>query len=125
MLTDDDLAAWLDELEGQDLDEGRQANVRETRREHERAVKVPSDLVERISETTSNALPVWKEAKAEDDFDAFADTLEEIIQLKRRYAEAIDPDRDPTRCCSRSTNPTSAWTPPNRSSNACGTNSSR
>jgi carboxypeptidase Taq len=95
MLTDDDLAAWLDELEGQDLDEGRQANVRETRREHERAVKVPSDLVERISETTSNALPVWKEAKAEDDFDAFADTLEEIIQLKREYAEAIDPDRDP------------------------------
>jgi len=95
MLTDDDLAGWLDELDGQDLDEGQQANVRETRREHERAVKVPSDLVERISETTSNALPVWKEAKAEDDFDAYADTLEEIIQLKREYAEAIDPDRDP------------------------------
>ncbi len=95
LLTDDDLGEWLDELEGRDLDGGRRANVRETRREHERAVKVPSDLVQRISETTSNALPVWKEAKAEDDFGAFEETLEEIVALKREYAEAIDPDRDP------------------------------
>ena len=95
LLTDDQLAEWLDELGDEALDGGQQAVVRETRRQHERAVRVPSDLVQRISETTSNALPVWKEAKAEDDFDAFADTLEEIVQLEREYAEAIDPDRDP------------------------------
>ena len=95
LLTDDDVAEWLDELEDADLDPEQQAVVREVRRQHDRAVKVPSDLVQRISEATSNALPVWKEAKADDDFDAFADTLEELIELKREYAEAIDPDRDP------------------------------
>jgi len=95
LLTDDDLAEWLDELEGTDLDAEQEAVVREVRRQHDRAVKVPGDLVQRISETTSNALPVWEQARADDDFDAFADTLRELVQLKREYAEAIDPDRDP------------------------------
>jgi len=95
LLTDDDLAEWLDELDDADLDPEQEAVVREVRRDHERAVRVPSDLVERISEATSNALPVWEEAKAEDDFDLFAETLEEIVELRREYAEAIDPDRDP------------------------------
>jgi len=95
LLTDDDLAAWLDELDGAELEPEQAAVVREVRREHERAVRVPSDLVERISEASSNALPVWEEAKAEDDFDMFAETLEEMVELRREYAAAIDPDRDP------------------------------
>ncbi|WP_324663446.1 carboxypeptidase M32 [Haloarcula sediminis] len=95
LLTDDQLGAWLDELDGADLDAEQAAVVREVRRDHERAVRVPSDLVERISEASSNALPVWEEAKAEDDFGMFADTLEEMVELRREYAAAIDPDRDP------------------------------
>ncbi len=95
LLTDDDVADWLDELEGADLDPEREAVVREVRRQHGRAVRVPEDLVTRISEASSNALPVWERAKADDDFDAFADTLEEIVELRREYAAAIDPDRDP------------------------------
>ena len=95
LLTDDEIGERLDELEAKMLDGEQSAVVREIRRKHERAVRVPNDLVERISETTSNALPVWKEAKAEDDFDSFAETLQEIIELNREYAEEIDPDRDP------------------------------
>ncbi|GGO00748.1 MULTISPECIES: carboxypeptidase M32 [Haloarcula] len=95
LLTDDQLGEWLDELEDADLDPEQEAVVREVRRDHERAVKVPADLVERISEASSNALPVWEEAKAEDDFEMYADTLEEMVELRREYAEAIDPDRDP------------------------------
>ncbi|WP_135306203.1 carboxypeptidase M32 [Haloarcula amylovorans] len=95
LLTDDQLSEWLDDLESAELDPEQEAVVREVRRDHERAVRVPSDLVERISEASSNALPVWEQAKAEDDFDHYADTLEEMVQLRREYAEAIDPDRDP------------------------------
>src|SRR6056297_2023167 len=95
LLTDDQLAEWLDELDGADLEPEQAAVVREVRRDHERAVRVSSDLVERISEASSNALPVWEEAKAEDDFEMFADTLEEMVELRREYAAAIDPDRDP------------------------------
>ena len=95
LLTDDQLGEWLDELDEADLAPEQAAVVREVRRDHERAVRVPSDLVERISEASSNALPVWEEAKAEDDFEMFADTLEEMVELRREYAAAIDPDRDP------------------------------
>jgi carboxypeptidase Taq len=95
LLTADELGDFLDDLEGADLEPDRRANVREMRRQHERAVRVPEDLVEDLSEATSNALPVWEEAKAAGDFGAFEDTLAEIVDLKRAYAEAIDPDRDP------------------------------
>ncbi len=95
LLTDDDLAAWLDDLEAADLSGEQEAVVREIRRQHERAARVPEELVQQISEATSNALPVWEQAKAEDDFAAFEGALEELVELKREYADAIDPDRDP------------------------------
>ena len=95
LLTDDQLADWLDELDDADLDDEQAAVVREVRREHERAIRVPEELVERLSEATSNALPVWEQAKAESDFSQYEETLEELVQLRREYAEAIDPDRDP------------------------------
>jgi carboxypeptidase Taq len=95
LLTDDRVGSYLDELEGADLTADQQAVVREVRREYERATRVPGDLVEEISETTSNALPTWQQAKEADDFDAFAPTLEEIVDLKREYAEHVDQDRDP------------------------------
>jgi len=95
LLTDDDLATWLDALDDADLSGEQGAVVREIRREHERAREVPEDLVEHISEATSNALPVWERAKEEDDFSQFEETLAEIVELKREYAAAIDPDRDP------------------------------
>jgi len=95
LLTDDDLAAWLDDLADADLPPERQAVVREIRRKHERAVRVPDDLVARVSEATSNALPVWEAAREDADFGAFEDTLAELVALKREYAAAIDPHRDP------------------------------
>jgi len=95
LLTSDDLASHLEDLDDADLDPEQAAVVREIRRRHERAVRVPGDLVEEISETTSNALPAWEQAKVDDDFDSFEPTLERIVDLKRRYAEHLDPDRDP------------------------------
>ncbi|MFB6296928.1 MAG: carboxypeptidase M32 [Salinirussus sp.] len=95
LLTDEALGGWLDDLEGADLGPGQAAVVREVRREHERARQVPEALVERISEASSNALPVWERAREESDFAAFEETLAELVELKREYAAAIDPDRDP------------------------------
>ncbi|QGN07454.1 carboxypeptidase M32 [Halorhabdus sp. CBA1104] len=95
LLTDDELAGYLADLEAASLDPDQQAVVREVRREHERARKVPRDLVERISEATSEALPVWEQAREEDDFESYAPMLEKLVDLRREYAHAIDPDRDP------------------------------
>jgi len=95
LLTSDEMAELLDELEAEELDPEREAVVREVRRKHDRAAKVPQELVEEISEASSEAMPVWKEAREEDDFETFAPTLEKLVELKREYAEHIDPDRDP------------------------------
>ena len=95
LLVDDDVAGWLDELDEADLPTDEAAVVREIRRQHERAARVPTDLVTEISEATSDAHPVWAEAKANDDFDAFAPTVEHLLNLKREYAEHIDPNADP------------------------------
>ncbi|MFC5278587.1 carboxypeptidase M32 [Halorubrum rubrum] len=95
MLTDDETAALLAELADADLTDEESAVVREIRREHERADAVPVELVERISEASSEALAAWEEARAEDDFEAFAPHLERQVELKREYADHVDPDRDP------------------------------
>src|SRR6056297_2994859 len=55
MLTSDEMADLLDELESQDLDDERASVVREIRRQHDRAASVPHDLVEEISEVSSEA----------------------------------------------------------------------
>ncbi|MUV86827.1 carboxypeptidase M32 [Natronomonas sp. CBA1123] len=95
ILVDDDVAENLDDLEDADLPAEEAAVVREIRRQHERKARVPTDLVTEISEATSDAHPVWQEAKAEDDWDTFAPTVERLLDLKREYAEHIDPDADP------------------------------
>ncbi|AWB27640.1 carboxypeptidase M32 [Halococcoides cellulosivorans] len=95
LLTDDRVADWIEEHESRDLERDDRAIVRELRRRHERAVRVPDELVTQISEASTEALPVWEQAREESDFDAFADALDELVALKRKYAEAIDPDRDP------------------------------
>jgi carboxypeptidase Taq len=95
LLTADELGRLLDDLAAADLSDERRAVVREVRRDHDRAVAVPTDLVERISAASSKALDAWRAAKEADDFDAFAPHLRALVDLKRRYAEYVDPDRDP------------------------------
>jgi carboxypeptidase Taq len=95
ILVDDDVAENLDALEDADLPAEEAAVVREIRRQHERKARVPTDLVTEISEATSDAHPVWQEAKADDDWDAFAPTVERLLDLKREYAEHIDASADP------------------------------
>ena len=94
IMVDDETAELLSTLSDAELAAEETAVVREIRREHERKIRVPTDLVERISEETSEAHPAWNEAKENDDFDAFAPTLERLLDLKRQYAEHVDPDAD-------------------------------
>ena len=95
MVTDEETGALLTELADADLTDEQAAVVREIRRDYERADAVPVELVEEISETSSEALQAWEAAKADDDFEAFAPHLEKHVELQREYAEHIDPDRDP------------------------------
>jgi len=95
LLTRDSTGRLIDEA-AKDADTRQErALVREARRAHERSNRVPDELVDQISRATSNAHTSWVEAKHASDFAAFSDDLDRIVELKREYAHAIDPDRDP------------------------------
>ncbi|WP_458207010.1 carboxypeptidase M32 [Haladaptatus sp. NG-SE-30] len=95
LLTDERTGELLDELEGEELDDEQAAVVREIRREYDRGVDVPGELVEELTETISEAQQAWQEAKAEDEFETFEPYLERLRDLHIERAEHIDPDKDP------------------------------
>ncbi len=70
-------------------DSAEAVNVREIRRVFERAVKVPSRLVEELARITTRAQNVWQEARQRSDFVSFAPWLEKIVALKREEAQAV------------------------------------
>ncbi|MFC7234585.1 carboxypeptidase M32 [Halosegnis marinus] len=92
LLTDDEVGDLLDACEAADLDDEEAAVVRETRRRYDRATSVPGDLVERHAQASSDAQQTWQGAKADDDWDAFADTLDELRELRVERATHIAPD---------------------------------
>ncbi len=65
------------------------ALIRVTRREYEREIKVPSDLVSRLSEHMSMLYNKWTEARPANDFAAVADGLEVTRQLSIELAECF------------------------------------
>jgi carboxypeptidase Taq len=65
------------------------ANVREIRRNYDRAVKVPAALVEELARVTIRAQQAWRDARKASDFAAFRPHLETIVNLLRQKADAL------------------------------------
>lgn len=63
--------------------------VRVTRRDRDRATKIPADLVARTARATSLAQQAWQKAREASCFEDFAGHLEEILALSREKAEAL------------------------------------
>lgn len=83
-----DLLAQL-ETDGAEPDSPRSVNIREARRDYERATKLPQRLVEEISRVTSLAQQAWADARRDSSFDTFRPWLEQVLVLKREEAAAI------------------------------------
>ena len=64
-------------------------NVRHTRREFNRATKLPGELVEEMSHTEVLAQQVWGEARARSDFAMFRPWLEKWVALKKKEADCV------------------------------------
>ena len=87
-------APEIDELLGEleaspPEDPARAASVRVLRRDHDRATKVPDELVREIAEHQSKCFHSWSEARAASDFDLLLSDLERMIALKKDEADAI------------------------------------
>ncbi len=65
------------------------ANLREMRRQRDRAIATPASLIQRLARATSLAEVRWEEARAKGEFDIFAPHLEEVLQLVRDKASLL------------------------------------
>jgi carboxypeptidase Taq len=70
-------------------------NIREARRDYNKAVRLPRSLVEEISRTSSLAQQQWIEARKNSHFATFEPWLEKIIRLKRQEAAALAGPNEP------------------------------
>lgn len=95
LLTDPEMEQLVDQLEDQELEEDETAILREIKREHERASKVSEELLEQISQQESECVEKWKKARAENDFSIVSSQLQQLLELKREYADQIDSESEP------------------------------
>lgn len=69
--------------------------VRVTRRDLDRAARLPADLVGETARASARAQPVWHEAKARSDWSLFAPAMATTVELSRRTAEALGYEERP------------------------------
>ncbi len=70
-------------------DPWREADLKEMRRLHARAVAVPGPLVEALSKACSRSEMAWRRARDADDFAALLPDLQVVLDLTRESAQAI------------------------------------
>jgi carboxypeptidase Taq len=86
------IEGWIAQCEqDRDLigDNDASANVRELRRDHDRATKLPSSLVAELARHESLAQQAWAEARAKSDFAAFLPFLRRMVELQQQKADCL------------------------------------
>ena len=64
-------------------------NVREIRRDYDKATKLPSSLIAELAQTGSQAQHAWVEARRESDFKKFQPWLEKTVKLNIQKAQCL------------------------------------
>lgn len=71
------------------------ANIFEAQWDYSRAVRVPGDLVREIADLSSRGHHIWAKAREENRFSDFAPSLDKMVQLKKKRAEYVAPEKHP------------------------------
>jgi carboxypeptidase Taq len=91
--TSDEVGRLLEEGEATtaslEYDSFERSLVRVTRRDYERARKLPATLVEEVTRASSTARPAWIAARQESHFATFAPYLKRNVELNREVADAL------------------------------------
>jgi carboxypeptidase Taq len=91
----DETGRLLDEVSGYeeslDPESDDACLIRVTRRDYEKARRVPPALRAELSRASSQGLQAWDEAKRNSDFPHFLPALERNVELKLRYIECFEP----------------------------------
>jgi len=92
--TDPEIGRLLDKLAGfeetEPYDSYRASLVRVTRRDWEKARRVPVELEEEMTRAAASGHHAWVEARRNRDFASFLPYLERNVELKRRYVECFE-----------------------------------
>ena len=95
----EDTGRLLEELRGfeesLEPDSFEASLIRVTRRDYEKAVRVPAELRAEMSRAGSQGMQVWAAAKAASDFASFLPALERNLDLRFQYVACFDPADEP------------------------------
>jgi carboxypeptidase Taq len=80
---------WLSQLDGVELADLDADLVRLARRDWERASRVPADLAVELARASAEGQEAWQQARASDDFEAFASALRRNVELARSYGQCV------------------------------------
>ena len=90
----DEIGTLLDELadyeQQLDYDSDEASLIRTTRRDYDKARRVPPELAAEMTGAAAEAHDVWAKAREENDFELFLPHLERAVELKRRYIDCFD-----------------------------------
>ncbi len=81
--------------EQQEYDSFEASLVRVVSRDWEKARRVPSDLRAEMTRSAARAIPVWRDARKNDDFASFLPALRTNVELRKRYVECFDVGDEP------------------------------
>lgn len=90
--TDPRVGEWLAQCEADPRAHGdpdQLANVREWRRDYDRATRLPAALVGELAEVESKAQQAWADARAKDSFHRFRPWLERMVALQQQKADCL------------------------------------
>jgi carboxypeptidase Taq len=79
----DELQPWEESLP---YDSDEASLIRVTRRDYERATRVPASFVARLTDHQANSYSVWTAARPENNFAAVQPCLEKTLNLSREYS---------------------------------------
>lgn len=84
-----ELGEWLSQIDAPELDQLDADILRIARRDWERARCVPQELAVEIARANADGQEIWQQARANDDFAAFAPALARNVELAHEYGRCV------------------------------------
>ncbi|MDP4083819.1 MAG: carboxypeptidase M32 [Bacillota bacterium] len=85
MSTSDEMASYIEQLSGQELNELSRKVLEECKKEFDRNKKIPAEEYREYVILQSNAESIWEEARAKSDFPLFQPYLEKLVEITKRF----------------------------------------
>jgi carboxypeptidase Taq len=99
LFTRDEIGEWLDAVRPLEAELDPESDdaclIAVTRRDWEKARRVPPELAADLARLSSEGVETWTKARADDDFESFRPLLDRMLELKHQYIDCFPPSADP------------------------------